>query len=276
MRRVAIAGVGLIGGSFALALRQAGFSGEIVGVSSPKTLAQALAAGVIERGTTLEEASRDADLLLLAQPINTIVEQLPSVGKSLGPNTLVTDAGSTKTRICSAAAQALPAQQFIGGHPMAGKESRGVTSADPNLFRGRTWVLSRKLDHPFVEWLGKIGAHVIYLSPEEHDRTVAITSHLPQLVASALAATVGAQLQHEDHLRAGGPGLIDMTRLALSSYDIWGDILETNREAVEQALDKMIAQLADARAGLGEGRTRDLFEKAGDFRRRLVPTINLH
>jgi prephenate dehydrogenase len=275
MKRVAIAGVGLIGGSFALALRQAGFDGEIWGVSSPKTLAEALSARVIDSEATLERAAAEADLLLLAQPIRTIVEQIPILGAALGPHTLVTDAGSTKALICAAAAQHLPAAQFVGGHPMAGKESRGVAASDPNLFRGRTWVLTRRIDHPYSGWLERIGAHVVYLDPGEHDRTVALTSHLPQLVSSALAATVGARLEQEDQLRAGGPGLIDMTRLALSPYEIWGDILDTNREAVEEALDRMIEELASARAGLGEGRTSELFEKANTFRRRLVPTINL-
>jgi prephenate dehydrogenase len=275
MKTVAIAGVGLIGGSFALALRQAGFAGTITGVSSRRTIAEALEHGVIDREMTMAEAAREADVVLLAQPIGRIVTQIAELAPHLGPDTLVTDAGSTKSLICDAAARHLPPEQFLGGHPMAGKESRGAASADGSLFRGRTWVLTRECAHPFVDWVHRIGAHILVMGPEEHDRTVALTSHLPQLVSTALACTVGAGLEREEQLKAGGPGLIDMTRLALSSHDMWKDILATNAEAVDGALEAMIAQLEAMRARLREEGLREEFEAGAKLRRKLVNPVQL-
>jgi len=275
MNTVAIAGVGLIGGSFALALRRAGFAGVIAGVSSERTIAEALSHGIIDREITLAEAARSADVVFLAQPIGRIVSQIEEMAPFLGPSTLVTDAGSTKSLICAAAARFLPAEQFLGGHPMAGKESRGASSADCGLFRGRTWVLTRESSHPFVSWLRKIGAHVLVMRPEEHDRTVALTSHLPQLIATALGCTVGAGLERDEQLRAGGPGLIDMTRLALSPYDIWNDILTTNAGPVDAALVSLIERLEAMRLRLRDGELRGDFEEGARLRRRLVNPVHL-
>lgn len=275
MKTVAIAGVGLIGGSFALALRQAGFPGVIAGVSSPRTIAEALEHRIIDREMTLAEAAREADVLLLAQPIGRIIALIEEMAPHLGPQTLVTDAGSTKSAICAAAARYLPAEQFLGGHPMAGKESRGAASADGGLFRGRTWVLTRESSHPFVEWVRKIGAHILTLGPEEHDRTVALTSHLPQLLATALGCTVGTGLTRDEQLRAGGPGLIDMTRLALSPYDMWNDILTTNAEHVDAAIGALVDRLQSMRGRLRDGALRPDFEEGASLRRKLVQPVQL-
>jgi prephenate dehydrogenase len=273
MKTVAIAGVGLIGGSFGLALRQAGYTGTIAGVSSPATIAKALERRIIDCEMTLEQAAQSADLLFLAQPISRILTAIEEIAPVLGKNTLVTDAGSTKALICRTAAQHLPPDQFAGGHPMAGKETRGAESADGSLFRGRTWVLTRPIDHPFAGWIERIGASILILDPEEHDRAVAFTSHLPQLLSSALAATVGSHLPNEQHLRAGGPGLIDMTRLALSPYDIWSDILETNQAPVGEALGAMIARLEEMRTRLQTGQLRADFDSGAALRRKLVSPV---
>ncbi|MFN0106234.1 MAG: prephenate dehydrogenase [Bryobacteraceae bacterium] len=275
MKTVAIAGVGLIGGSFALALRQAGFAGVIAGVSSPRTIAEALSHRMIDREMTLAEAAREADVVLLAQPIGRIVTLIEEMAPFLGPSTLVTDAGSTKGLICAAASRFLPGEQFLGGHPMAGKESRGASHADGGLFRGRTWVLTRESSHPFVSWVRKIGSRVLVMGPEEHDRTVALTSHLPQLVATALGCTVGAGLERDEQLRAGGPGLIDMTRLALSPYDMWNDILATNTNSVDSALLSLIERLESMRLKLRDGGLREDFEEGARLRRKLVSSVQL-
>ena len=275
MKTVAIAGVGLIGGSFALALRQAGFTGVIAGVSSARTIAEALSRRIIDCEMTLAEAARSADLVFLAQPIGRIVSLIEEMAPFLGPSTLVTDAGSTKSLICAAASRFLPEGQFVGGHPMAGKESRGASSADGGLFRGRTWVLTRESSHPFVSWVRKLGAHVLVMGPEEHDRIVALTSHLPQLLATALGCTVGAGLERDEQLRAGGPGLIDMTRLALSHYDIWNDILSTNAGPVDAALLSLIERLEAMRVRLREGELRGDFEEGAKLRRKLVNPVEL-
>jgi len=241
MRTVGIVGVGLIGASFGLALRDAGFSGSILGVSSQRSIDAGLARGAIDRGATLEEAAAEADLLFLAQPIYGIIDTLRKLDPLVRPEALVTDAGSTKGVICEAAGQSLKRCQFVGGHPMAGKELRGAAAAEASLFRGRPWVLTRDIDHEFRRWIAAIGAREIILDPLQHDRLVAWSSHLPQLTSTALASVLGEKAR--DAASVAGPGLLDSTRLAMSSYDLWRDILETNRTEVSAALDAYIEKL---------------------------------
>lgn len=245
MRGAAIVGTGLIGGSFGLALRKAGFLGSIVGVSSERSIAEALSVGAIDRGVTLEEACAQSDLIFLAQPISGILETLPKLNPMVRSGTLVTDAGSTKKQIAEEASRSLTRCAFLGGHPMAGKESRGAVAADPDLFRGRPWVLTAEPDHPvarvFRKWIGLFGAREVILDAAAHDCLVAWSSHLPQLASTALASALATHAPGA--ARVAGPGLMDMTRLALSSYDLWRDILATNPEAVTAALDAYIGKL---------------------------------
>ncbi|MGC4050260.1 MAG: prephenate dehydrogenase/arogenate dehydrogenase family protein [Paludibaculum sp.] len=250
METVAIVGVGLIGGSFALAIREAGFGGRIIGVSSERTLAEALRCKVIDEGLPLDQACAQADLIYLAGPIHAILETIPKLDAYAREGTLVTDAGSTKLRIAEAGAT-LRKAQFLGGHPMAGKESRGVQSAESRLFEGRPYLLTPANDVDmetpaaveFLAWIRKIGAVPRVLSPDQHDRIVAHSSHLPQLLSTALSGTLGKHPDSEQIAAAAGPGLIDSTRLALSGWDIWRDILETNRPSILGALDLFIADL---------------------------------
>ena len=261
MQTVAIVGVGLIGGSFGLALKKAGFEGTILGVSSGPTLEMATARGAIDRAASLADAARDADLIYLSQPIGRILDILRRVDELVRPGTLITDAGSTKTAIVTAARTHLRQAEFLGGHPMAGKEKRGVGEADGDLFRGRTYVLTpedpraieRAPAREFVDWIRRIGGRPVILTPEEHDRIVAFTSHLPQLASTALAATVAEEAG--DRLAIAGPGLADTTRLALSSYELWRDILATNSAAIEKALAAYILKLEHLRDNL---RTREI------------------
>ncbi|MGC8793849.1 MAG: prephenate dehydrogenase, partial [Bryobacteraceae bacterium] len=230
---VVIVGAGLIGGSFGLALKKAGFRGTITAVSSPAAVAEALRVGAADQAAPLEQAAARADLILLARPILGILQTLPLLDACVQPHCLVTDAGSTKARIVEQARRSLRRAQFLGGHPMAGKETRGAAAAEADLFTGRTWILTpaapEELETPaareFVALIEAIGARPLVLTPEEHDRVVAFTSHLPQLLSSGLAATLAAHLTDDEHLRASGPGLLDMTRLAGSPFDIWRDIL---------------------------------------------------
>jgi prephenate dehydrogenase len=267
MRTVAIAGVGLIGGSFALALRRAGFDGRVLGVSSERTIREALSLSVIDEGVPLAEAAARADLIYLAQPIARILETIPALGPLLRPGCLVTDAGSTKRRIVEEFSRSLPRGQFLGGHPMAGKETRGVAAAEEALFEGRTYVLTpvdeAQLETPaareFRSWLDRIGAVTLVMDAGVHDRTVALTSHLPQLASTALAAMLAQRLE-ENLRRAAGPGLVDMTRLAMSPYDVWRDILETNSGPVGEALEAYVEALETLRSDL-----KDRFASAGDF-----------
>jgi prephenate dehydrogenase len=276
MDTVAIVGVGLIGGSFGLALKKAGFAGKILGVSSEATIHAALAVGAIDEGTTLAEAAARADLIYLAQPIGRILDTLHHLDAHVRPGMLVTDAGSTKEMIVAQAAKSVRRCQFLGGHPMAGKEKRGVSEADADLFVGRTYILTprepHELDTPaaqeFREWLRKIGAKPFVLDPTAHDRIVSYTSHLAQLSSTALGATVAEHVA-DDELAISGPGLHDSTRLALSSYDLWRDILATNTPAIERALSDYIQKLEYIRQNL---RTRDLqqeFERAARLAGRL-------
>jgi len=241
MQSVAIVGVGLIGGSFGLALRKAGFTGDIVGVSSERSIREAVGCGAIDRGASLEEAAANADVLFLSQPIFGILETLRKLNPLVRPETLVTDAGSTKQAIVAEAASSLKRCAFLGGHPMAGKEQRGVGAAEADLFRGRPWVFTSPMDHPLRCWVAKFGAREIILDPASHDRLVAWSSHLPQLASTALAAVLGER--SPDASLVAGPGLMDSTRLALSSYDLWHDILETNRDQISVALDAYIDKL---------------------------------
>ncbi len=143
MKSVGIVGVGLIGGSFGLALRKAGFEGAILGVSSTRSIEQAIERGAVDRGATLEEAAGTCDLLFLSQPISGILDTVRKLDPLVREDTLVTDAGSTKKAIVDEAKRSLRRCAFLGGHPMAGKELRGVEAADADLFRGRPWVYRR-------------------------------------------------------------------------------------------------------------------------------------
>jgi prephenate dehydrogenase len=266
MNSVAIIGTGLIGASFGLALRRAGFEGSIVGVSSERAIADAVAVGAIDRGAALAEAVPEADLVFLSQTIGRILDTIRHLDPLVRPGALVTDAGSTKCEIVDAAGQLIQRCQFLGGHPMAGKERRGAAGADGNLFRDRTWVLtpdtSSELETPaasdFRTWLGRIGARIVILDANEHDRVVALTSHLPQLASTALGATVADRLGDAARLQVAGPGLEDMTRLALGSYDLWRDIVATNTHHIERALAVYIQKLEHMRENL---RTRQLQEE---------------
>ena len=275
MDTVAIFGVGLIGGSFALALRKAGFSGRILGVSSQQTIRRALDLQVIDEGAAAADAARAADLIYLAQPILRIVEILPDLDRWVRPEALITDAGSTKSTIVARAAAAITRCQFLGGHPMAGREQRGVGAAEADLFQGRPYVLTPHAEsaldsaaaREFLGWIARIGAFPVILSPEEHDRIVAYTSHLPQLASTALAALLESRAEPQS--RVFGPALVDSTRLALSAFDIWGDILATNQDAIRTALRSYIIKLEEFSAALDPQPMREQFERATRFAEQL-------
>ena len=277
MRTVASAGVGLIGGSFGLALRAAGFAGRIVGVSRPATIAKAIDKGAIDAGVSLDEAAAEADLLLLSQPVSVILDTLEKLDGKLKPGALVTDAGSTKRRICERGAHHLGEGSFLGGHPMAGKESSGVEAAEAQLFRDRPWLVTphgnATMDSPqareFLTWLERIGARTTICSAEDHDRWVARSSHLPQMLSTALAHSLGACEDREALLSAAGPGLASMTRLALSSWEIWKDILATNGDYIAEALREFQGELGQASGDLASGSLEEVFRQGAEFAARV-------
>ena len=267
MRTVAIAGVGLIGGSFALAVRKTGFDGLVLGVRS-RSSEKALALGVIDEAVSLEDACQ-ADLLYLAQPVGVIIETLERIAGKLKTGCIVTDAGSTKVEICRRASE-LGIHSFIGGHPMAGKEVSGVESAEADLFVDRTYVLTPPHDlevyasvySRLQNLISRIGSKVTLLSAGDHDRIVGFTSHLPQVLSSALALTIQSEDFNLKELGVAGSGLRDTTRLALSSYEVWGDILRTNQEVIDRALARYIDKLNFFRQNLTNPDLSDEFEKA--------------
>jgi prephenate dehydrogenase len=280
MQNVTIIGTGLIGASFGLALRKNGFSGKIAGVSSPRAIADAVACGAIDHGATLEEAVPQADLVFLSQTIGRILDTVRHLDKLVKPEALITDAGSTKCEIVDLARDHLRRAQFLGGHPMAGKERRGASAADGDLFRGRTWVLTpddpSEMETPaateFRGWLERIGARVLTLDSDEHDRVVSLTSHLAQLASTALAATVSDKIGAQSRLQVAGPGLEDMTRLAMGSYDLWRDILATNRDHIDRALALYIQKLEHIRENLRTRQLQEEFERGGALAEKLRRT----
>jgi prephenate dehydrogenase len=265
--KVAIVGVGLIGASFGLALRKAGFTGPLIGVSSPGALAEGLEAGAISETASLQDAAERADLIYLAQPVDRIIETLAKIGSIAPPDALITDAGSTKVAIVAAAAQHVTRAQFLGGHPMAGKESRGALNADGHLFRGRPYVLEPaagiKVDW-FRHWIKRIGAEIVEMTPERHDAAVALTSHLPQLLSTTLAAVLANQ-PNRGLTEVFGSGLLDMTRLALSPADLWSSILATNSQNVENALDDYIRTLVHIKNSLRTPELSKIFDASARF-----------
>jgi prephenate dehydrogenase len=292
---VSVVGVGLIGGSFALALRKAGFKGKIIGVSSPETIRTALDRHVIDEAMPLRDAAGQSDLIYLAQPISRILETLDEIDPHVYPGTLITDAGSTKSAIVARAGKRIRRGRFIGGHPMAGKQSRGIAEAEADLFRGRPYVLTAditaslvpssnvtassvpssnvtassvpsSLDAELERWIKRIGARVVIMTPEEHDRLVALTSHLPQLISTALASAIANE---PGASRVAGPAAVDLTRLALSPYEIWRDIFATNSVAIDDALAVFIHKLEELRAKLRNPEIEREFERAASSAREL-------
>jgi prephenate dehydrogenase len=262
---VAIVGVGLIGGSFALALRASGFAGRIIGVSSPDAIRAALDRGIVDEALPLAQSASRADLIYLARPIEGILAALDDLDPHVQPGTLITDAGSTKSAICTRASQKIHRGKFIGGHPMAGKEARGAAEADADLFRGRPYILTSP--SPELEPLiANLGARIVIMPADQHDRLVALTSHLPQLISTALAATIATQ---PNAARVAGPAAMDLTRLALSPYDIWRDIFSTNSANIDEALGIFIQKLESLRAELKTPRMESAFEASAAAARAL-------
>lgn len=272
MKTVAIVGVGLIGGSFALALRKAGFEGEILGVSSEGAIEAGTRIGAISRRATLEEIAGVADFIYLSQPVGGILQTLEFLGPLAPSGCLITDAGSTKAAIVAKAGECIRAAQFIGGHPLAGKEQRGAEFADAGLFNGRPYVLTptgpaEKMEELRV-WLRRMGAIVFELSPREHDIVVAFTSHLPQLLSTALSNALAEQ-QNTNFQQIFGPGLLDMTRLAMSTPEVWQSILETNQQPVLAALKAFDRSLSELQSAITSRELRLLFDSAAEFAQRL-------
>jgi prephenate dehydrogenase len=276
--RVAIIGTGLIGGSFALALRELFPSVSLVGYSRSGSCERARAAGVVDEATPdLAAAVRGADLVYIALPIGASIESLGAIAKSAASSALVTDACSTKTVICRTAKDHFRAgARFLGAHPMAGKEQSGVEHADAKLFRSAPYAfMGTEADadprvKSFVEIVRAIGARPIWSDPETHDWAVGIVSHLPQLVSVALARVVQDETDETGlPLTLSGSGLQDMLRLTGSPYDIWRDILLTNTDNISRALDRISQAVDYLRINLASREIQQEFQTANDLYKRL-------
>ena len=258
--KVLIVGVGLIGGSFALALKQAGQVGEVVGIGRhPEALARALELGIVDRVTDdYADALRGADLVLLAAPVAQTGAILEALLPHLEPQTIVTDAGSTKCDVVAAARAVMQdrVHLFVPGHPIAGSESNGPDAALAGLYHGKKCVLT-PLPENTAEDVERVasawracGAVIHTLSPEDHDRVFAAVSHLPHLLAYALVDDIAAKPHADLLFQYAASGFRDFTRIAGSSPEMWRDISLANRAALLSELDAYLAQLTSMRAML--------------------------
>ena len=285
--RVTILGTGLIGGSFALALRKYATAMHISGWDRPDVVREAQNCSAIDESFSgeLAPALQNADLIYIALPIAATIDLLPEIARHAPSHALITDACSTKVRIGQAADELFPDEMgplFLGGHPMAGRELPGIAHANADLFRENTYALIAKSavpvvaglqthtvsppDEPssshdprisaFVKILEKIGARPLWLGAQQHDYAVGLASHLPQLAAVALAGFLYDRLDENGlPIILAGPGLRDSLRLAGSPYSIWRDVVLTNKEVLSAALDLFARRLDDLRERLA---SRDL------------------
>jgi prephenate dehydrogenase len=280
-RRVLIVGTGLIGGSFALAVRKHFPDTFVVGWDKPDVLIHAYGRGAIQEGNpNFSRAFAGMDLIYVALPVGHTLELLPEIARLAPPSALVTDACSTKRAVCAVAAESFHEgdAHFLGGHPMAGKEISGVDAAEANLFRGSKYALIRataqeKADgererrvSQFVALIGKLGAQPVWLEADAHDRAAAVVSHLPQLLSVALAGVVRDQTDETGlPVTLAGRGLRDALRLAGSPYSVWRDIILTNSDNLERVLDQMIQALEQVRGDLRTRALEEEFSAAGEL-----------
>lgn len=263
IEKLAIIGVGLIGGSFAMALREAGLVREIIGAGrSASNLQEALKCGAIDRiASSAAAAVQDADIVMLAVPVGQMAAVMQQIAPHLSAKTVVTDAGSTKGDVVALARQYLPQHLagFVPGHPIAGAEKSGVGAANAGLFRSRQTVLTPLPETTAAAtarvrdaWLA-CGARVAEMAPEEHDRIFAAVSHLPHLLAFALVDEIASRNDGKALFGYAAGGFRDFTRIAGSSPEMWRDICLANRDALLQELDAYQSQLARLRAMLEQG-----------------------
>lgn len=261
--RVAVVGVGLIGGSFALALKAAGACGRVTGAGrNPENLRRALDLGAIDSiAPDAAAAARGADLVLVAAPVAQFERIFAAIAPVLGERALVTDAGSTKRDVVAAARKALGAKlgQFVPAHPIAGAEQSGAAAARVDLFRGKRVVLAPLAENA-ADAVARVqgaweacGARTFRMAPEQHDAVFAAVSHLPHLLAYALVHEIAGRADSAQLFGYAAGGFRDFTRIASSHPEMWRDICVANRDALLAELDRFSAQLAALRPLLERG-----------------------
>ena len=266
---LAVVGVGLIGGSFAAALRAAGKVGRVLGVGRhAHTLQQAQRLGLIDESVDLRQAAASADLIMLATPVGAMGRILSELKPHLRAETLVTDVGSTKADVARTARDALGecAAQFVPGHPIAGAERTGPEAADATLYRGRNVVLTPLAENSMDARLRltglwkSCGARVLTMEPEAHDVVLASVSHVPHFLASVYMEQVAASRDSDVRLSLAGTGFRDFTRIAAGSAEMWRDIFLANRAAVLSELREIRQALAQAEQALEREDGQDLYD----------------
>ena len=280
--KITIIGCGLIGGSMALALRRRRPDIAVVCLDLPERIPAIREAGVSEQVGAMEDIAihvPDSSVVVVATPVQTVPEILERIRPSLREGTIVTDVGSTKKRIMDEAQKLIPAGvSFVGGHPMAGSERSGVEAADPLLFSERVYALCPYPDTPpdallaLMDLAESLLAAPITVDPEEHDRIMAMVSHLPQLISVALMQTAMAgDAEHGMLDKLAGRGFLDLTRLAASDYGIWKGILGTNREAIRDTAAGFGRRLALLAGGEPDPAAEAAWERAARRRRAMGP-----
>lgn len=257
MQTLVLVGVGLIGGSIGLAAKKRGLANKVRGVGrNQNSLERARTLGAIDEVCLdLAAGARDADVIVLCTPVDRIAAQVLQMAPHCAPNTLITDAGSTKETIAAAIDGKLPpGVHFVGSHPLAGSEKRGPEHADAELFRNRWTIVTPtpQTDASAVarvtEFWKALGSRVRVMNPREHDQGLAMTSHLPHLIASALAGMLPAEL-----VDLTATGFRDTTRIAAGDAELWSAIFTHNRAAVLDGLTRFEKQLTDYRQALERG-----------------------
>jgi prephenate dehydrogenase len=270
--KIGIVGLGLIGGSIALAARQLWPTSLVIAVDNKDVLETAMRLHAIDVAADDPIVLAEADVVVLAAPARQNLLRLGDLDEHVRQPAVITDTTSTKRAIVDAARALPPRFTFVGGHPLAGAARGGLEHARPDLFRGRPWLLTPSGDasgeaiDKLSQFVRAMGAEPRVIGVEAHDRLVAFLSHLPQLTASALMQVVGDAVGDEG-LALAGRGLADTTRLASSPADIWRDIVTTNGDEIGPALDELIAVLVALRKDLAQGDVlTDVFNAARTWR----------
>ncbi len=279
-KRISIIGLGLIGGSWGLALKRLGHTARRIGSDRPDVLSRAISAGAVHEGAqNVTDAVLGADLIILATPVGKILDLLPQLKLSASSHALVTDVGSTKRRIAQCAKDlAAGGPLFLGGHPLAGKEHSGFEQADAALFENACYaivpssaeIMNDARVKAFLALVRSLGARPHITDAASHDLAVAYLSHMPQLLSSGLASMVAEKACEESlPMELAGSGFRDLTRLAESPYALWRDICLTNTENIRSALDAMIQKLDRIKSYLNTRELEYEFEQARKLREKL-------
>lgn len=263
IRKVAIIGLGLIGGSIAKALKQMNPSFTIIGCDRPEVIEKAKADSTIDIGIDNVRASADADLIFLCVPVDTTISMLKTLAPLVMDYTIITDVSGIKGKIQQLWDSLNSKGLYIGGHPMTGKERGGYDFSDPLLFENSVYIINDTINnHPegkvLLHIITMLGARIVLLNPELHDKVVANVSHLPQLLSVALMNNADKEEHSIKFLDFAAGGFRDMTRIASSDFSIWAPVLKYNSKEIVTALDSLISALSSMKSNVAEGKLNAL------------------